>query len=100
MASFVLDASATLAWCFRDEATPWSDGLLQRLRNGDDAHVPAHWPVEVSNAFLSALRRKRVQASDILSYWDDLEKLPITVEAALSPPEAKAVLDLAITSRF
>lgn len=32
---FVADASITLSWCFEDEATPWTDSLLDRLRNGD-----------------------------------------------------------------
>ena len=28
MASFVIDASATLPWCFEDEATAYTEGLL------------------------------------------------------------------------
>ena len=31
MASIVVDASAALAWCFEDESSSWTDGLLQRL---------------------------------------------------------------------
>jgi len=46
---FVADASITLSWCFEDEATPWTDRLLDRLRNGDTILAPAHWPTEVSN---------------------------------------------------
>ena len=95
MARFVFDASATLAWCFKDESTPWSDTLLQRLKAGDKAIAPAHWPAEVSIAFLSALRRKRASLADILCFWDDLSHLPISVEPPLTPGLAKAVLDLA-----
>ena len=29
--SFVLDASLTLAWCFRDEATPRTDAVLEQV---------------------------------------------------------------------
>jgi hypothetical protein len=43
MAVFVPDASVTLAWCFEDEVTPWTDSFLQRLKQGDEAVVPAHW---------------------------------------------------------
>jgi hypothetical protein len=42
METFVVDASVTLPWCFEDEATAWTDGLLDRLRGGDQIEVPAH----------------------------------------------------------
>ena len=42
MAAFVIDASATLPWCFADEATEGTNALLTRLRTGDEAIVPAH----------------------------------------------------------
>jgi hypothetical protein len=41
---FVVDASVKLAWCFEDEVTAWTDGLLDRLRNGGKVVVRAHWP--------------------------------------------------------
>jgi len=97
MPVFVLDASATLPWFFQDEATVWSDALLQRIRNTDSAIVPAHWAVEVSNAFLSAIRRKRFQMSQVQGFWDDLATLPIAVEPPLNSTQAKAALKLAAT---
>jgi hypothetical protein len=54
MAIFVVDASAALAWCFEDEASSWTDGLLQRLRQGDGIVVPARWPTEILNSLLVA----------------------------------------------
>ncbi len=45
--AFVLDASVALSWCFADESTPLSVGLLRRLAGEEEAVVPAHWPVEV-----------------------------------------------------
>lgn len=94
MAVFVIDASATLPWCFEDEATSWTDGLLERLRGGDRIEVPAHWPTEVSNGMLVALRRKRIQPGRPQLFWDELSILPIEVEPALSPVHAKTVLSL------
>jgi predicted nucleic acid-binding protein len=49
MAVFVIDASATLPWCLKDEETSWTIDLLRRLGAGDAIIVPAHWPTEVSN---------------------------------------------------
>lgn len=91
MAEFVADASATLPWCFEDEATEWTDGLLERLRSGDRIYVPAHWPTEISNGLLMALRRKRIPPGRAALFWDELAVLPIMVEPPLSADQAKAV---------
>jgi len=94
MATFVVDASVALSWCFEDEATAWTDSLLDRLRAGDSIVVPAHWPTEISNGMLIALRRKRIQPGRPELFWDALAVLPIEVEPPLSPLQAKAVLVL------
>ena len=60
MSDFVADASATLPWCFEDEATPCTESLLERLRVGESAVVPAHWPTEVMNGLVVAMRRGRI----------------------------------------
>ncbi len=94
MAVFIVDASATLAWCFEDEATGWTDSLLERLRHGEQILVPAHWPAEISNGLLVALRRKRIQPRQPVLFWDELARLPIKSEPALTATQAKAVLAL------
>jgi predicted nucleic acid-binding protein len=71
MAAFVPDASATLTWFFQDETSTWTETLLARLKSGDTAIVPQHWPLEVANAFLAAVRRGRV----------DLLSLPIRIDS-------------------
>jgi hypothetical protein len=62
MSGFVADASATLPWRFEDEATPWTEPLLDRIQYGEEVRVPAHWPLEVANALLIGRRRGRVTA--------------------------------------
>src|SRR5277367_3640204 len=94
MAVFVVDASVALAWCFEDEATDWSEGLLTRLRSGDQVAVPSHWPMEVSNGLLMGVRRKRIQPGKPEVLWDELALLPIMVEVAPNPNESKAALSL------
>jgi len=94
MAIFVVDASAALAWCFEDEASSWGDGLLERLRHGDRIAVPSHWPTEILNGLLVASRRKRIKADQPSLLWDELARLPVETEPALSAMEAKAVLAL------
>ena len=80
MPRFVLDASVTLAWCFEDEASEWTDLLLARLKAGDQATVPAHWPVEVVNALLVAIRRGRIPREKGTRFFEDLCALPIPVD--------------------
>ncbi len=84
MALFVVDASAALAWCFEDESSSVMDGLLERLRQGDQIIVPAHWPAEILNGLLFAARRKRIAADQPGLLWDELGRLPVEAEPALT----------------
>ena len=56
---FVLDCSVTMAWCFDDEATPYTDGVRDSLAD-KRAVVPSIWPLEVANATIVGERRKRL----------------------------------------
>jgi predicted nucleic acid-binding protein len=94
MAVFVVDASLALAWYFDDEFTGWADGILEGLRHGDRAIVPAHWPTEVLNGFLVALRKKRIKPEQPAEFWDQLAALPIEIEPALPAAQAKTLLTL------
>jgi predicted nucleic acid-binding protein len=95
MAVFVIDASATLPWCFADEATAASNAVLIGLRTGDEAVVPAHWPLEVANALMMAVRRKRISPDDARQFLLDLEFLPIRVEATTKNQVRAEVFPLA-----
>ena len=59
MASFVIDASATLPWCFEDEATAYTESLLNRCAAGEEVMVASIWPLEITNGLLSAQCRGR-----------------------------------------
>jgi predicted nucleic acid-binding protein len=95
MAGIVQYASTTLPWRFGDEATPWTRFLLSRFLQGDQAVVPAHWPIEVTNALLVAKRGGRVTNEEILEFCSDLALLPIRIEPAYSPLEWAALMALA-----
>ena len=55
----VLDASATLAWIFADEDNDRAWPIIESLQQFT-AFAPAHYPLEVANALLTALRRGRL----------------------------------------
>ena len=79
----VIDASVTMAWCFDDEATPLTDGLLDRLRD-QEAFVPALWQLEVANVLLIAERRGRITEAQATRFLDLLMQLPIRIDQSLT----------------
>lgn len=78
-ASFVIDCSVTMAWCFEDESNDYADNILEKLKNGK-AVVPCIWPLEVANVLLLAKKHKRISEIESSSFIDALSELPITIE--------------------
>ena len=78
--SLVLDASVTMAWCFEADATPYTEQILERMEQGEDAWVPALWKLEVVNALLKAKRRGRVTVERAKEFLGELRGLAIQVD--------------------
>ena len=84
MTGIVIDASVTLAWCFPDEQTPMSLNVLDRLKTGEQALVPAFWSVEVLNTLLLGERKGRIAPEQTKTFFDTLRILsPILDYASL-----------------
>jgi predicted nucleic acid-binding protein len=77
--SFVLDSSVALTWCFEDERTPATEGLLKRVVEAG-AVVPVLWPLEVLNALAMAERRRRVDRDTRHRLAGFMRDLPIRVD--------------------
>ena len=77
-ADFVLDCSVTMAWCFEDETSEYSEAVLELLRT-KSAIVPVIWPLEVTNVLLMAMKRKRVSKIKAAGFLDRLNDLPISL---------------------
>ena len=93
-AGLVLDASATLAWCFIDERSPRTQALLDRVAD-EGALVPALWHLEIANILLSAERRQRATPAAVAEILDSLEQLPITTDQAPARQSRHDLLPLA-----
>lgn len=78
-AHFVLDASLTLSWCFRDEANPASLALLDRMAT-EVALVPALWHLEIANVLVIAQRRGRITPERVADFLRELAILEIQVD--------------------
>jgi predicted nucleic acid-binding protein len=87
VSAVVLDCSATVAWCFREEASAASWTLLDRIVV-DGALVPSLWPYEIGNVLIMAERRERLTEADVGEFLDLLARRPIE----LDPIAAERVL--------
>jgi predicted nucleic acid-binding protein len=92
--SFVLDASATLAWCFEDERTTPAASVLERLRD-QEALVPPLWLLELANGLVVAERRGRITRAESTRFLGLVGELPIRIDQTSTLDLASSVMDLA-----
>ena len=70
-----------MAWCFSDEATEYTEALLNRLSNlTDSALAPGLWYYEVVNVVELATRKGRLTEDKAAAFLESLGDLPIEVE--------------------
>ena len=109
MPALVIDPSVAAAWCFKDEATPYTEGVLSVVSGPGEAVAPRLLAYELRNSilmgvrrgphhfetareFLQSLRDLRIRLTDPVSYddvFDLAERRSLTVYDA-------AYLDLAL----
>ena len=78
-ASFVIDSSVAMAWCFQDEATPATNRLLDRM--GDEAAaVPGWWYLEVTNVLALAERKKRISSAQVDEFIALIESFDLEID--------------------
>jgi len=78
--SIVLDSSTTVAWLYREQATPSVDEIFENLVEAT-AWVPALWHLEVANVLQIGIRRKRHAADFRDRVLSDLSELAIHVDS-------------------
>jgi predicted nucleic acid-binding protein len=78
--SFVLDNSMTMAWCFADEATPRTEGILNQLSAEHELLVPVLWPYEVGNILWRAVRKGRISSARVQGFLEELDSFKITID--------------------
>jgi len=86
--TLVLDASVALSWALPDEASKYSDAVLDKVA-ATRALVPGLWAHEVANGLLMAQRRGRLTTAQRMAFVEELLCLSIEVETSSS----RSVLD-------
>lgn len=80
MKGFVVDASVAMAWVHPAQATNSSKTLLDEVHDGALLEAPALWPLEVSNALIVLVRRRKLLESDRKSALAALQKLSVKID--------------------
>jgi predicted nucleic acid-binding protein len=62
--AFVADASVAVGWVHPAQATPDTEAMLAAIAEGATLEVPALWPLEVANALLVLVRRRKLTDDD------------------------------------
>ena len=57
---FVADASVAIGWVHPAQATKQTVAMLDAIANGATLEVPALWPLEITNALLVLVRRRKL----------------------------------------
>lgn len=81
----IVDASVTLAWFVRNQASGYTDRIRRRAR-GERLHVPAIWPLELANALRQLERRKLLSERQVDTIIDLAEPLDIVVHRDTPAP--------------
>ena len=80
-AGWVVDASVTMPWFFPDEATQFTEGLLDAL-GVQVLWAPTLWVLECTNVLQSAQRRRRIDADRRAQIAGELSELPVRLDPA------------------
>lgn len=75
----VIDCSVTMAWCFSDEASAETAGLLDSMVNQFGV-VPALWRLEVANVLALAERKGRISPAAVSEFLGLLGQLDLRVD--------------------
>ena len=84
-----------VAWCFEDEATEYTEGVLDLLSAREEALVPSIWPLEVANALLAAERRQRITLAQVTALLIRITDLPIAVRQSDPKQAFEQILPMA-----
>ena len=91
----VIDASATVALLLDEDAKFPNIGSLSEL-TADSLAAPSHWAVEIGNALVSNVRRRRLGRDDISWFMRRIEKLRVEVVPPPSLTETALIADQAL----
>jgi predicted nucleic acid-binding protein len=79
VSTLVIDSSAALSLCFKNEASARKDALSEQVRD-QGAVVAGLWHLEVANVLLQAEKCGRITAADVTMRLDLIAEMPIAAD--------------------
>ena len=76
---WVIDASVTMPWFFADEATPFTENLLDAV-GAQVLWAPTLWVLECTNVLQNAQRRRRIHGHRRAQIASELSALPVRLD--------------------
>lgn len=78
--AFVADASVAVGWVHPAQATTETAAMLDALGEGATLEVPALWPLEVANALVVLVRRRKLTEDERQTGLGWLRGLPVRID--------------------
>jgi predicted nucleic acid-binding protein len=82
--AFVADASVTVGWVHPGQATKQTAAMLDAIADGATLEVPALWPLEVANALIVLVRRRKLGEDERQAALGWLRGLRVRVDHEMS----------------
>ena len=98
--AFVVDASVAIAWVHPAQATAQTAAMLDAIANGATIEVPALWSLEVANALLVMVRRRKLADEERQTALGWLRGLPVRVDHEMSAVAFSRLSELAVAHRL
>lgn len=78
--AFVADASVAVGWVHPAQATTQTAAMLDAIAEGATLEVPAIWPLEVANALIVLVRRRKLKEDERQTALGWLRGLPVRID--------------------
>lgn len=98
--AFVADASVAVGWVHPAQATRQTAAMLDAVADGATLEVPALWPLEVANALLVLVRRRKLTDDERQTGLGWLHGLRLRIDHEGAPLAFSRLSELAAAHRL
>jgi predicted nucleic acid-binding protein len=95
--AFVADAAVAIGWVHPAQATKQTAAMLDAIADGATLEVPALWPLEVANALIVLVRRRKLAQDERQLGLGWLRGLRMRIDHEMSALAFSRLSELAVT---
>jgi predicted nucleic acid-binding protein len=77
---FIADASVAVGWIHPAQATEQTKDLLEAVYDGAAVEAPAIWPLEISNALIVLVRRRKLSETERESALSAIQQISVRID--------------------